>query len=268
LRLFILYFHSGNERDYQILPEVLRWLHREKIIIVSALEIANRLVAGTLASLPPRCCALTFDDGMDLDFEDVMHPVRGHQPAFATIMREFEEECARDSESVNIHATSFVIASPLARAQIQERELLGYPWMSDRWWRPAVASGRFYLGNHSWDHVSQSVDTVKQRDQKKGDFAAIDNYDDANAQIRKAREMIEMIAPNPGISLFCYPYGHRNDYLVREYFPRHMDEHKTLAAFTCVAEPVTADTNRWEIPRYGFEFAWRSIEDLAYITRG
>lgn len=263
---FVLYFHSGNSGDYQVLPEVFRWLRKEKIDVIPLLSMAEALVDHKLETLPSRACSITFDDGMDMDYVDVVHPTHGHQPSFASIMKQAVREAQDAGEDWAIHATSFVIASPVARALIQEREMLGYPWMSDRWWNLAISSGQFHIGSHSWDHVNRSLDTVAQRNQIKGDFAAIDCYEDADVQIRKAREMIERIASNAGTCLFAYPYGQRSPYLVDEYFPNFKAEHKTLAAFTGDPEPITASTNRWEIPRYGFDDAWRDLDDLARIA--
>ena len=101
----------------------------------------------------------------------------------------------------------------------------------------------------------------------RADFTSVDNHEDADWQVRKARDLIELICPNPGSALFAYPFGHTNDYLVREYFPRHGDEHRTLAAVTCEPAPVTAQTSRWEMPRYVFGVDWKSAADLAAILR-
>ena len=145
--------------------------------------------------------------------------------------------------------------------------MLGYPWMSDRWWNPAVASGRFHIANHSWDHLIPSLDSVRQREQVRGDFASVDNHEDADWQVRKARDLIELICPNPGAALFAYPFGHTNRYLLEEYFPRRGEEHRTLAAVTCEPAPVTPQTSRWEIPRYVFGVDWKDAAGLAAILR-
>ena len=59
-----------------------------------------------------------------------------------------------------LHATSFVIASPDARRQIADARDAGLTWIGEHWWAAAVASGRFDIGNHGWDHVSPSVTTA------------------------------------------------------------------------------------------------------------
>ena len=137
-RISVLTFHCGNAGDFRALPEILEYLHRGGVKLVPLLAVADHLVTGRLDALPDKTVALTFDDGMDMDFVDLEHPVHGAQPSFHTIMRDFDR---RHGGATGVHGTTFVIASPLARAVIQERDMLGLPWMSDRWWQPAVASG-------------------------------------------------------------------------------------------------------------------------------
>lgn len=264
MRATILCFHSGNAGDYKALPEALDAIFAARLAVLPLFTLASHLANGTLHELPERACCLTFDDGMDMDFVDVDHPVHGKQPSFARIMREAE---ARHGGARELHATSFVIASPVARALIQERDMLGYPWMSDRWWNPAVASGYFHIANHSWDHLLPALDSVRQREQVRGDFTQVATHEDADWQVRKARELIELICPNPGAALFAYPFGHTNEYLLGEYFPRHRHEHRTIAAVTCEPAPVTPRTSRWAIPRYVFGVDWKDAAGLAAILR-
>lgn len=262
----VLCFHSGNAHDYQVLPEILDRAAALKLPILPLLALAKALQDQTMAQLPQRSLYLSFDDGQDMDFVDVDHPVHGPQPSFARLLQEAE---LRHSPSQPLHATSFVIASPLARAQIQEKEMLGYPWMSDRWWNPAVASGRFHIANHSYDHLSASADPVKQRDGVRGDFSSIAHYDDANWQIRKARELIHFICPNPGAapgsSLFCYPYGHTSRYLLDHYWPKFPHEHGSIGAVTCEPALVRPDTNRFAIPRFVMGMHWNDPTELPWF---
>jgi len=263
----VLCFHSGNPQDYLVLPEVLARARARRIPIVPLLQLAIALREARTHELPEKFCCLSFDDGQDMDFVDVTHPTHGAQPSFARIMREAEAA----NSGVPIHATSFVIASPLTRAQIQEKEMLSYPWMSDRWWNPAVASGRFHIASHSYDHLSVSADPVKQREGVRGDFSSIDYYEDANWQIRKARELIEFICPNPGVvagnALFAYPYGHTSRYLLEEYWPNFAHEHGTIGAFTCEPALVTPSTSCFEIPRMVLGMDWQTPDELPILGR-
>jgi hypothetical protein len=168
------------------------------------------------------------------------------------------------------HATSFVIASPLVRAEIQEKEMLGYPWMSDRWWQPAVASGLLHLASHSYDHLSISASSVKQRLGIRGDFSQIDAFEDAEWQVRKARELIDFIAPNPavapGSALFAYPFGHVSRYLHDDYLPNHFATHGTMAAFTTEPALITQATSIFAIPRFVMGESWQTVSDLTWLV--
>jgi peptidoglycan/xylan/chitin deacetylase (PgdA/CDA1 family) len=260
-----LCFHSGNPTDYLVLPEVLNTLLDCDFTVISALRLVQYMRNGTLAQLPGKTCVLTFDDGQDMDFVDVMHPTHGAQPSFASMLRDVNARAVTLGREFKVHATSFVIASPLTRAEIQEKEMLGYPWMSDRWWQAAVASGLFHIASHSYDHLSHSASTVRQHANVRGDFS----YVDANWQVRKARELIEFIAPNPAIAkgsaLFCYPYGHVSRYLHDDYFPNQLDEHGSIGAFTTEPALIDAGTSVFAIPRFVLGESWHTPSDLAWL---
>jgi len=250
-----------------MLPQVLAQAQALQVPILPLLTLVEALRTQRSHELPEHFICLSFDDGQDMDFVDVQHPVHGKQPSFASIMREAEHAGASP-----VHATSFVIASPQARAQIQDREMLGFPWMSDQWWNAAVASGRFHIASHSYDHLNLSLDSVKQRDDVRNDFSSIDNYEDANWQIGKARELIETICPNPGSAagsaLFAYPFGHTSRYLLEEYWPRFAHEHQTIGAVTCEPSLVIAKTPCFEIPRLVFGMHWNAISELPILGSG
>jgi len=65
------------------------------------------------------------------------------------------------------------------------------------------------------------------------------------------------------VSLFAYPYGHYNQYLTEEYFPKQQNQIK--AAFTCIPQPVIQATNIWKIPRYVCGDNWKSVVELKNI---
>ena len=264
-----LCFHSGNPTDYRVLPELLERLMECGFSVVPALAVAQKLRAQRLHELPSKTCVLSFDDGQDMDFVDVKHPTHGDQPSFARILRAANARAAQLGLQFRAHATSFVIASPLVRAEIQEKEMLGYPWMSDRWWQPAVDSGLFHLGSHSYDHLSVSASTVKQSAGIRGNFSRIDCLEDAQWQVQKARELIDFIAPNPGIgkgtALFAYPYGHVSRYLHDHYFPEHFDAHGTIAAFTTEPVVISEHTSTYAIPRFVLGESWHEPKDLAWL---
>src|SRR5215467_7457757 len=172
MRAFVLTYHSGNVagNDYATnnlvaLGEDLRELRAQRIPLVPLREIVAALLAGDGEKLPEPVAALTLDDGLDFDFVDLVHPFHGPQASVRTVL-ERHERATGDA----VHATSFVIASPEARRRIADCEMLGHQWIGDHWWASAVASGRFDIGNHGWDHVSPSVPPVAEPDGRSGSF--------------------------------------------------------------------------------------------------
>ena len=207
----MLTYHSGNlaGNDYATnnlvaLAEDLAQLRALSVPVVPLDAIVNARLSGAVGRLPERVAAITLDDGLDFDFEDLVHPFHGPQSSVRTVLERHER-----AHGLRMHATAFVIASPQARRQIAEREMLNHQWIGDHWWAAAVAGGRFGIGNHSWDHVSPSVTPVGQREGKTGSFRHIDSFEDADLQVRTAREFIGAQAPNPAAGYFAYPYGDR-----------------------------------------------------------
>ena len=66
-------------------------------------------------------------------------------------------------------------------------------------------------------------------------------------------------------TLFAYPYGQSGDYLQDEYFPEFLEQHKTQAAFGTDAMPVTADSPRWNLPRYVYGADWKTRTELQQL---
>lgn len=269
----ILTYHSLNieannylGNDHVAFREDLRLLNALGWRIIPAFDVA-RLLAEPAAHWPEKCVAITFDDGTNFDFEDLPHPSAGDQRSMLNIMRDFAAEFP--GAQPTLHATSFVIASKEARDTMDRSCILGHGWMSDSWWRPAVKSGFFHVANHSWDHCHDSLLVIAQRDQLKGTFVGVDTQHDADLQIKAAAAAIANIAPNPGVSLFAYPYGHSNRYLLEEYLPQQArgDQPFVTAAFSTEPTPVTSASNRWQIPRYVCGHHWKSADDLKAILR-
>ena len=269
MRASVLTYHSGNiagndygNNDLVALAHDLEQIRALAIDIVPLRSVVDKLLGVATRDLPERVVAITLDDGLDFDVRDLVHPFHGPQSSVDTILRRFSQRFG-----AAVHATSFVIASPEARRQIAQRELLDHPWISDDWWSNAVASGRFHIANHSWDHLSPFVDAVVQREGKTGSFAFVDRFEDADVQIRAAREFIESKAPNPGSAIFAYPYGRAADYVVNEYLPRHGVRHGTLAAVTGTPGTLHEGSNRWLLPRHTCGTDWHTPEELGRILR-
>jgi hypothetical protein len=266
----VLTYHSGNiagndyaTNDLVAFREDLRIIERLGLSVIPLRTLVDALIGQRPSRLPEHVVSIALDDGLDFDFLELTHPTHGRQPSVAGIMREFVNEFA-----LPVHATSFVIASPEARMQIANKEMLGYQWISDSWWREAVASGLFHIANHTWDHVSPSVDFDPTESDRRASSRFIDNPLAAALQVRQAREYIERIAPNPGSALLAYPYGDTSAFLVDDYLPDAHSEHGTVAAFTGQPGVVTPDSNRWTLPRNSCGKDWKSPEGLTALLRG
>ena len=67
--------------------------------------------------------------------------------------------------------------------------------------------------------------------------------------------------------LLAYPYGETNEYLVRDYLPRHVGEHRLRAAFGTLPEPVGKTSERWDLPRFVCGHHWGSVEEFAALMK-
>lgn len=228
---------------YRIVP-----LHR----VVDALDDPQIDVADAVA--------ITFDDGSWFDWHDLEHPSCGPQRSFANILRDH-----RANTGAFVHATSFVIASPAAREILDRTCMVGRGWWTDDWWPDAVREGIVAIESHSWDHNHDTLPETVQRDQRKGTFRTIDAWGDADAEIRAAADYLDAHCRPHRSTLFAYPYGEWNDYLVGEYLPHRRAEHRVRAAFTTQAAPVTREADRFRLPRYVCGHDWRTATALAEL---
>lgn len=206
--------------------------------------------------------ALTMDDGSCFDFYDMEHPTCGRQRSMMGILQDFQHELG--AVQPLLQATSFVIAGPGPRDELDQTCLVNKGWWTDSWWHEAASSGLMAVENHSWDHLHPTLARVAHSRQAKGDFAQVDNVADADAQIARASHYIhEKSSYTP--RYFAYPTGHYNDFLVREYLPRYRHRHGLFAAFTTEPRPVTYQDNRWLLPRYVCGCDWRTSDELRSI---
>jgi peptidoglycan/xylan/chitin deacetylase (PgdA/CDA1 family) len=259
----ILTYHSmkihGNgyaDNDLAALASDLETIHALGLRIVALPE----LVAGWLrsTSLGEGVVALTCDDGGDFDFHDLPHPTAGPQRSVLNILRDFAE---RHPEA-RAHITSFVIASPEARTELDKTCMVGRGWWSDAWWSAAAASGLMAIANHSWDHNHDALPPHLARGGERGHFRSIVTRELADAQVRAAQEYLVRKAPNPGNALFAYPYGDVNGYLAGEYLPGAGRAMGLDAAFTTEARCFERNADRWAIPRFVFGRDWASPGQL------
>jgi peptidoglycan/xylan/chitin deacetylase (PgdA/CDA1 family) len=269
MRVPVLTYHaariSGNDyesNDHVAFHQDLRLMHSRGFKIAALSDIVKRLRSGD--DTRRNEVALSFDDGTDFDFFDLPHPMWGTQRSMFNIMKDFIDEFGPDAQP-KLHATSFVVASPDARRQLDRRCLADRNWYRDDWWEPAIASGLMSIANHSWDHNHPSVDVVAQRDQQKGTFDVIDTYEDANAQIHQATQFLLRKTNNLACRLFAYPYGQFNEYLTEQYLPNFKPEHGLEAAFTTVPDLLSASHDIWKLPRLVCGHDWKSSKELAAI---
>jgi peptidoglycan/xylan/chitin deacetylase (PgdA/CDA1 family) len=252
MRVPVLAYHSNNvggndyaSNDHVALAEDLRLIQRRGLRIVPLVRVVDVLLGEAPESTVEDAVALSFDDGSWFDWHDLDHPTCGKQRGFAGILRDF----ARDT-GAPVHATSFVIVSPDARTTLDRTCLIGRDWWQHDWWLAAQREGLIDIESHSWDHNHHTLPVTAQREQSKGTFRPIDTHADADAEIRQAADWLDArLAPHRA-SLFAYPYGESNAYLVDEYLPNRMREHRLRAAFGTEPGPIESTSPRWLLPRY------------------
>jgi hypothetical protein len=230
----------------------------------------RRIVDAVLGHVPPprgKCVGITFDDGVNFDYQDVTRPELGLLKSFARVLH---EPVARKSGALywpRPCATSFVIASPEARRILDRTCIAGFGEWTDDWWRQAHLQGVLQIGNHSWDHTHYTLPKVAQRDQVRGTFENIDTWEDADQQIRQAEDYIEEVIGGPSIRVFAIPYGCPVGYLCNEYLPNFTHQHRQVACFETGGEYVTLQSNRWRLPRFTCGEHWKSPDELARILQ-
>jgi hypothetical protein len=270
MKVPILCYHSCNAGDsyatddHFALASDLRTIYGLGFRVVPL----DWIVEALLGERDPleNCVGLTCDDGVDLDWLDADHPTFGRRRSFANIVRDFSAETGPLSPPVEM--TSFVIASPIARRELEAACLGGLDWWNDTWWRSAEASGMWKIENHSFDHVHPLTSHVAQRDQRKGNFALVDTREDCEAQVAAASEYIGRRSGRAPTYL-AYPYGHASAYLRDEYLPQRGPELGLRAAFSIEHAYVTLSSDRWFLPRYTHGAAdTSSPADLERILEG
>ena len=270
MKAFVLTYHSHNisgvdyaENDHVALASDLRTLTESGARIVPLPRIVEALRRGLEGRPDETWVGITFDDGPSFDFADFVHARFGPQRSFLNVMRDFAREAA--GAQPGLHATSFVIASPEARAAMECAEDCGYPdlahWLGDAWWKEAARSGLIAIGNHSWDHVHRAVPRTAIADEARDDFTRVASYVDADREIRRAADFIRERS-GAACEHFAYPFGHVNRFLLEEYMPCRAAEHGMGAAFGVDGRPVRREDSIWNIPRAVCGYHWRSPREL------
>jgi peptidoglycan/xylan/chitin deacetylase (PgdA/CDA1 family) len=279
LKAFVLTYHSHHclgagyaVNDHVALAADLAAITREGHRIVPLARLVDRLAAGPAAAAEPAWVALTFDDGPVYDIDDFRHPALGWQRGFAGTMQDFAET-ALGARQPELNATSFVIASPEARAVMEttfdtEYTYLGAGSMGDQWWARAAATGVLGIGNHSWDHLHPALPRVAHSRQVRADFTQVLTEADADLQIRDAAAFIAGRTGGRSVPFFAYPFGHCNDFLVGEYLERRGADAGVQAAFTTEPRGVRDGESRFRLPRLTCGHHWLTPEALLAILAG
>lgn len=274
----VLTYHSWdtssckyNENALIALEQDLNTIHEAGFTVVPAEWVAEwALGRRDPASMPPKPIAITLDDGPDNDwFDNTNGPARcAAQKSVRSLLNEFKAKTP-GLPTYSPHATSFVVASPVAR------QLIG--GLRDTWWAEAEQGGMIAIHNHSLDHDHNTI-TQKLSEPEvdlfipaagysdgvwagQNNFSRIGNLAAAHAEVVGAARYIEKkIGKWP--RLFAYPFGHHSPYLENTYFPDHEAEHQTLAAYCFEGGHVTQNSKRYCLERWSLQLDWNNKDQL------
>lgn len=266
MKAAILTYHSQNiagndtcNNDHKALAADLQALHDAGCRFVSVSSLINSLFGEGVPDQNtdgPVVC-LTFDDGCDFEVRTLEFGVFGAQPGFLSIMEGFVQQHGREAQP-ELHATSFVIASPEARQIIDQGSLFGKGHMSDDWWRAAANHPLLDIGNHGWDHNHPDLGVENY---PRGGFAVIETLEHCRQQVVQGSEYIQSIT-GQWPQIFAYPFGESSDYIRNEFFPKHGNEHHCIAALGTGAGLVSTQSNRWDLPRFVCGRDWSTPGEL------
>lgn len=275
-KIAVLTYHSHRflgksyeTNDHVALQEDLKMMHAKGFLIIPLYWVVEWYLGKREVSFP-KCIAITFDDGCDLDWIDDEQSEPGFTKSFKTILSDFKMEVG--DQQPHLQASSFVIGSPEARRLINDETFLGMNLLTDNWWKAAEQSGLLKIYNHSWDHNHLAVSAGCQKDNRRGCFDNIDTFDECQCEIKQAGEYIRQKIHPGWPDLFAYPYGQSSQYLREEYFPRFQEQHGTAAAFGAEGGYLTKGSSRWNLPRFvcgaPLPRGWRSPAELREVLHG
>lgn len=257
--------YSGS--DLVALESDLRMIERMGLPVRSLDQIFTAAGSARLMNeLEPAVVAITFDDGSEFDFIDRTHPTCGPQRSAGTVLAQSarELECLAGARPL---ASTFVIASPEARDELDRKGYLGGGYWTDSWWGRATGSGVLAIESHSWDHNHPSLARSAQRDNVRGTFENVETEAEAEAEIAQT---VPYIARQAGRAprFFAYPWGHGNEFLVRDYMPRRGPELGFAAAVSSAPFAsgfATEASLRWLLPRFVCGHDWKSPAELEML---
>ena len=282
----VLLYHSGtagpgcNADDTDVLAfardiEILRQRGYTIVPLLNVVQWRLGIVAGS--ALPERVATISFDDGHDRDWlnsvpSKLRHPNSNcpNLPSVRAVSREYQ-----------VPVTFFVIASRVARAQINPDHL------NDNWWQSAQKNPLFDIGNHSADHEHQRITTATYDPEMGAEVPVAGladgvwqgqsnplrwtNYATASVEVQAAAEIIESHTEVWPV-LFAHPFGIVSPYVHDTYLPQYQAQHGTLAAFCTEAGTserlVRKSSDRWCLPRIGHGVSWVTGDDLNRMIDG
>ncbi len=196
MRVPVLTYHAvniaGNDyanNDHVAFASDLRLIDEMGLRIVPASWLVDELTGSTKRDLG-NAVVLTCDDGSHFDYFDLDHPTHGPQRSLHNAMTDFIYERGVAAQP-DLHLTCFVIASPEAREHIDRECLVGSGWMSERWWKPALQSGRIGIENHSFDHNHSAIPLPGIDGMERGSFFPVNTRERADAEIAAAARYID-----------------------------------------------------------------------------
>lgn len=250
-----------HENDHVALEQDLGLIDELGFKVVPLSVLVNHLFCREDARLESgKFVAISFDDGSDFDYQDFSHPDWGYLKSFRNLLANWPQ---LGWDGCPPRGTSFVIASPAARSELDQTCIAGKDQWRDTWWREAAEDGLLEIANHSWDHTHRSLKSLVVGPEHRGTFRLIRTMKDADKEILQAEKMIREKTGGQSVPLFAYPYGELSDYLTDEYFPSRTDWF--MAAFTTAGEPVTRESERWKLPRFVCGDHWRTADELRQI---
>ena len=262
----ILTYHSLNasgwcyhDNDHIALWNDLCLLAHLNYTVLPLQTFVDAIHGHCISSLPPDSVALTCDDGPDHDYLDFYHPQAGLLPSFKSIV----EQARRSGQSASM--TSFVIANPHAREQLDKACIAGRNQWNDSWWKEATQDDSWSIACHSWDHNHPSVVPRITPNVEPGKFCNIDTPQMADLQIKEAMELIQATTNGEAKQWLAFPYGESNDFLREVYLPSCGC---VSAAFTTEGAYLDDETHQFEIPRFVCGEHWSSPAGLVKLLTG
>lgn len=266
----VLTYHAGlvegpayDQNDHVALREDLRVIAAAGRRVVPLQWVVDARLGRRDWSTLDGAVALSCDDGTAFDAVRGRHfGAHGPQPSLLGVLEDWIAEAP--AERGDAQLTSFVIASPDARAIMDRACLFDAGDLGSEWWQPAIGGGRWAIGSHSWDHNHPALPPEPSIGLVRGDFFAVDDEAKAEFQIARAQAFFaaELGAPP---TLFAYPFGQVPAFLRDDWLPRRGPALGLDAAFDTTPAPVDAASPRWQLPRYVCRWHWRSPDELAAL---